>query len=533
MNRHAIITLLIVFLTMSFSHSSALDKSFANVHDLRREEDFARRAADWRNGAIIYQVIVDRFGKPSPEQYEEKRALFEEPRVLMEWDEEPRQGVYLEEAEVWSHEIEFWGGDLQTLQDNIDWIEQLGTDVLYLNPIFMAYTNHKYDTQNYFEISPEYGDREDVIELARDLEERGMRLVLDGVFNHMGRTSPFFQEALEDPGSQWRDWYFIGDEYEMGYRGWYDVANLPELRLENPEVRARLWGDPDSVIQGYLREGVSGWRLDVAFDIGFTYLNELTRSAHEARSDSLIIGEIWNYPEEWSPAVDGVMNMTIRHLIMETVRGNCSPELLGRHIERMVEDSGLEPILKSWIILDNHDTQRLKTELPDQTDRHMAQLLQFTVPGSPCVYYGVELGMEGGYDPEMRAPMKWEDATDDNPELTWMRRLIAARRESPALRYGDFRLLDSDNLLAFLRRTNHAEELRIVLANPTNQPVKELLMVRDSKMMSGVRMADMFSDAEFEVFSGTMAVELAPGAFHLLRPRIQDTIEYNHFKRVQ
>jgi glycosidase len=504
---------------------------FANSHDLARRADYLRREADWRNGAIVYQVIVDRFVPPA--NLEAKRALYPPPKRLRTWDEVPRPGTYNEEVQVWSHEIDFWGGDLQSLRTKLDYLHELGVDVLYLNPIHQAYTNHKYDAQDYFEVSPEYGTRADVRQLASDVHARGMKLVLDGVLNHMGRSSPYFKEAMADPNSPWREWYYISDEYEMGYRGWYNVANLPELNLESATVRARLWGDPDSVIQGYLRDGVDGWRLDVAFDIGFRHLAELTQGAHTARPGSLVIGEIWNYPEEWSPALDAVMNMTAREFILQLVRGNLSGRKAGLMMDRIVADYGIEPSLKSWIIIDNHDTERLNTILREPWQQRMAQVLQFTLPGAPCVYYGVEIGMEGGGDPEQRGPMRWDLVNEDNPQLKFMRDLIELRRETRSLRIGDYRPIPSDHLYAFLRRTDRVEEAALCVFNPTDDPVKEVLLLPDSKIMNYAELVDAFTGSSIRAFCGMFEVTVPARTAMVLRPKIERTVEYSPYKRVQ
>ena len=265
-----------------------MTSSFASHYDLQRAPDLAHRAADWRNGALVYQVLVDRFAPP--ENIEAKRHLYASPRKLRKWNESPQRGTFLSEHDVWSHEVDFWGGDLNSLRGQLDHVQDLGADVLYLNPIHQALTNHKYDAQDYFAVSPEYGTRADLKTLADDLHRRGMKLVLDGVFNHVGRSSAWFQEAMKDADSPKRSWFDIAPTYKLGYRAWANVANLPELRLENPAVQARVFRDPDSVVQGYLRDGVDGWRLDVASDIGFAILADLTRAAHEARPGSLVIG---------------------------------------------------------------------------------------------------------------------------------------------------------------------------------------------------------------------------------------------------
>ncbi|MBX7246349.1 MAG: alpha-glucosidase C-terminal domain-containing protein [Candidatus Sumerlaeaceae bacterium] len=504
---------------------------YANEVDRKLGPVYQARAADWRNGAVVYQVIVDRFA-PS-DNLDAKRALYPAPKRLRNWDETPKAGAYNDEAKVYSHEIDFWGGDLKSLRKKLDYVSRLGVDVLYLSPIHLAYTNHKYDAQDYFEVSPEYGTREDVTRLAKDLHARRMKLVLDGVFNHMGRTSPHFQEALANPKSPWRDWFYIGPEYKHGYRAWYDVANLPEINHESAKVRARLWGDVDSVVQGYLRDGVDGFRLDVAFDIGFVYLGELTRAAHRAKSGSLTVGEIYNYPEEWFPALDGVMDMHECGLIYNFVKGKTNGPLTGRQLERLVADCGLEPLLKSWIVLDNHDRKRLKTEIPDDAKRHMAQVLQFTLPGSPCVYYGVELGMEGGDDPEQRGPMRWDLVNDNNAELSWTLQLMNLRKDCPAVRYGDFKLLDTANALGFVRRTDKVAETAFVVANNTDKELSESIPTRESKIMDGAKLRDAFTGKECSVNLGLINVTIPARTIYVLRPVVPETKDYTHYKRVQ
>ena len=506
---------------------------WANRYDLQRAAVLAERAADWRNGAIVYQVMVDRFAPPA--NLDAKQSLYPAPKKLRDWTELPERGVKLDDVQVWSHEIDFWGGDLTSLRGKLDYIDELGADVLYLNPIHQAYTNHKYDAQDYFAVSAEYGTRSDVKALADACHERGMKLVLDGVFNHVGRSSEWFQSAISDPQSPQREWFFIGDQYEFGYRGWANVENLPELRMESPTLRARVYGDADSVVQGYLRdEGIDGWRLDVAFDLGFVYLSELTESAHAAKPGSLVVGEIWNYPEEWAPSVDAVMNFHARQIILHLARGEASGAHAGRLFERMIADAGMDHMLKSWIILDNHDTKRLKTELPETWQQRMAQILQFTLPGSPCVYYGVELGMDGGDDPANRGPLRWELVSDDNEDLEWMRKLIAMRRENPALKIGDFRLLDADKLLAFMRRTDRLAETTVVVVNASDAESTDVINLRESKLMNWDRLRDELSEAEIKVFSGLARVTVPPHTARVFRPVVSvDDSSYSAHKRLK
>jgi len=257
-----------VFLTILTAGLCGSQALFAN--DVRQNSDpslFDIREQDWRNGALVYQVLVDRFAPAADLQA--KSHLYAPPKILRQWDETPKVGVYLEDAGVWSHEIDFWGGDLDSLRSKLSYINELGMDVLYLNPIHSGFTNHKYDSLNFETVSLEFGDRKDVSKLADDLHKRDMRLVLDGVFNHMGRNSEKFKHAMNNPRSKYRNWFYFGDQYPGGARVWAQAKNLPELNLENKEVKQHIYAGRSSVVQQYLKQGIDGWRLDVAFDIGY------------------------------------------------------------------------------------------------------------------------------------------------------------------------------------------------------------------------------------------------------------------------
>lgn len=511
----------------------------ANRFDAALAGTFEAREKDWRNGAVVYQVLVDRFA-PSA-NLEAKRYLYPAPKVLRGWDELPRAGKYLPEAKVWSHEIDFWGGDLASLGTKLDYVQQLGADVLYLNPIHLAYTNHKYDALDYKVVSPEYGTREDVKALAANLHGRHMKLVLDGVFNHMGRNSLVFKQADASLDNPYRQWFVFGPQYEGGARTWALAQNLPELNLENPEVRDHLYAKPDSVVRGYLRDGIDGWRLDVAFDIGPDFLNELTQAAHREKPGSLVIGEIANYPKEWFPAVDGVLGFTLRQLILRTASGQLDATTAARMVNRMVEETGVEPMLKSWLYLGNHDTARLATTLPDERQRRLAQVLQFTLPGSPNLYYGDELGMLGGEDPEMRAPMRWDQATPDNAALAWTKLLVRMHHGERALRVGNFRLLESQRLFAFERYTDRARDAVLVLVNPSSADVTDTVLIPDSKIMDNTRLVDLIGvpkDAAkpaepLRVNSALLQVTVPAGSFLVLKPEITPPGGYTNYKRVQ
>lgn len=506
---------------------------YANRFDRELVGVFDAREKDWRNGAIVYQVLVDRFA-PSP-RLEEKKSLYPAPKVIRAWDEVAKRGTYLPEVKLWSHEIDFWGGDLQSLSTKLDYVESLGADVLYLNPIHLAYTNHKYDALDYAKVSPEFGTRGEVTALAKNTHARGMKLVLDGVFNHMGRNSSYFKLAEANPASPYRDWFYFGTQYPGGARAWALAENLPELNLENPKVQAYLYGNQDAIVQSYLRDGVDGWRLDVGFDIGFASLGAITRAAHAQKPGSLVVGEIANYPKEWFPSVDAVMNFNLREIILQTLGGSIDAATAARMVSRMMDEAGIEPMLKSWVLLDNHDIPRLATAVPDVRQRRLAQVLQFTLPGSPNLYYGSELGMTGGEDPEMRAPMRWDLANNDNPELTWTKQLIKLHKQHRALRIGNFRLVTAGQLFAFERYTDRVEDTVVVLVNPGAKEVTESVLVANSKFMSGGELRDLLNPSAkpVRINAALLNVTVPAGGYMVLKPDVKPDSGYTRYKRVQ
>ena len=498
-------------------------------------EAFARREQDWRNGAIVYQVLVDRFA-PST-QLDAKRALYPSPKVLRDWSETPNSGIYLPDAKLSSHELEFWGGDFASLRSRLDHIQQLGANVLYLNPIHLAYTNHKYDALDFLKISPEFGNREDFLCLVEDVHARGIKLVLDGVFNHMGRNAPIFQDAITNPSSEWRDWFAIGPQYAGGARAWIGVQNLPELNLENPAVRAYIYEDPDSVVRSYLRDGADGWRLDTAYELGPDYLRDLTRAAHLEKSGSLIVGEIVNYPGEWLKSIDAVMNFSLRHIVLGFASGTITPSSANRMLDRLVSDVGIESLLKSWMVIDNHDIPRIASQIPQDSLRRLVQVLQFTLPGAPNIYYGSEVGMTGGSDPENRGPMRWDLVRDDNPELIWIKKLITLRQQHRALRVGNFRTVEADRLLAFERYTDQTLETIIVLANPSDTTITERVMIANAFLMDDTPLVDVLAPTDAPAVCNIQAafitVTMSPESVLILTPREHSLGGYSRYKRVQ
>jgi len=491
---------------------------------------FADRAKDWRCGAVVYQVFVDRFhrsGAPDPKSYAAPQTYHPN------WSDLPKGGKKLPEVGAWSHELEFWGGDLKGVEQKLDYIKALDTDVLYLTPIFASLTNHRYDAQDYMQIDPHVGTEKDFGSLVSSTHKSGMKIVLDGVFNHMGASSRFFQDALKNPTSPYREWYVFDKKFDGGYKGWAGVANLPALNLENKVVRDRIWNSKDSIVRHYLNAGIDGWRLDVAFEIGPTFLGELTRAAHETKPGSAVLGELSGYPADWFDSVDGTFNFFAPNVVGSCLAGKTEGGVAGQMLQDWINDAGMENALRSWIHLDNHDTSRIASMVPDFEKRKLMWASLFLLPGSPVIYYGSELGLAGQGDPGSRAPMPWDQVSDTNKELSWVTQMLALRKETPAFKIGNFEALRTNKLIAWVRSTDKILDTRIVVINPTAEKLEETFPCRIGRIMSWGELQDELSPKDVvRSITGLVSVSVPPFSVRVLKPLPGDGKSWSPYHRI-
>ncbi len=366
----------------------------------------------------------------------------------------------------------FFGGDLAGIRSRLDYLQDLGVTGLYLTPIFRAGTNHRYDTHDYLQIDPALGGLEDFQGLVADLHKRGMRLLLDAVFNHCGDGFWAFEDVRQrGPDSPYADWFFV-DTYPLtsdppSYQTCGGAAYLPKLNTDHPEVRAYLL----DVTRHWLKQGADGWRLDVPWKVSQEFWREFRRAALVANPEAYLVAEVWRDSEPWlhGDTVHGVMNYWLRNLILDyCVLDHMDAEDFDYELNALRHKHGASAPYH-LNLLGSHDTPRMLTLCGEDSRRaRIAIVFQMTFPGVPMIYYGDEVGMRGGDDPLCRGGMLWEQGRWNRQLHETYRRLIRLRREHPALTEGDFEsLLVFNAVYAYCRSTG--EDTVLVVLNPRDR----------------------------------------------------------------
>lgn len=409
---------------------------------------------EWAMGTVYYQIFPERFA----------RSGYTVPsHTLVPWDATPTRENYL-------------GGDLEGIRQKLPYLQELGVDCLYLTPVFAGDFNHKYATTDYFAIDPDFGTEEELATLVRQAHERGMRVLLDGVFNHTGiHFAPFADLMANGPRSRFRDWFYP-KRYPITvdaacYECVGDYPFMPRLNTANPQVQAFIL----SVMRYWLeRAGIDGWRLDVADELDPGCVRYLRRQLRAEFPEALLLGETWGDATRMlceNDQFDTVMNYLFRDAMMDYfAHGAIDEEQLDARLGHMLMKYPQETALCLYNCLSSHDTARFLTEAGGECWRlKLAVAFQMLFPGSPAVYYGEEIGMQGENDPGCRAGMTWDRM--DEELLTWTRRWIRFRREHEVIRKGKYRTLLADRQKGLFVFERASQEERIVAVfNRSAQP---------------------------------------------------------------
>ncbi len=453
--------------------------------DLSEKDVFT--TPDWARDAIFYQIFPDRFAQGSEEnnprfieQYRDKENRYK--AYIPEWHQGIKEGddpVLRDEEQLTDDDnsihpeagyYAYYGGDLIGVKEKIPYLEELGINVIYFNPIFEASAYHRYNTAGfeYIDESLVYkGDQEAsrqfFAELVEELAERDIKVILDGVFNHVGYEHWAFQDIVEnEEDSPYIDWFNVHDFpvrtlYEQqqedlppNYDGWWDFGHMPELDVSNPEVRDYIW----DITEQWMDKGIAGWRLDVPTDVTQTdprFWSDWREHVKSLDEDAYISGEIWDDASSYlqGDEFDAVMNYRFRDAVNSFVgQGRSSADEFHRDMMRLFLDYPDQSVYTLQNLLGSHDTTRYMTLVDgDRARFKLSKFLQFTYFGAPMIYYGDEIGMEGGDDPDNRRTMVWEEREYTAPDeglREYIEDLIDMRRDCKILRRGEIDTLEAD-----------------------------------------------------------------------------------------
>ncbi|WGS65550.1 alpha-amylase family glycosyl hydrolase [Marinitoga aeolica] len=419
-----------------------------------------------------------------------------------------------------------YGGDLKGIQEKIDYLKELNVDFLYLTPIFESNSNHRYDAKDYFKIDPILGDENDLKNLITVLHKNNIELCLDIALNHMSNESIWFKNALNNEKEKEFFRYENGD-----FTYWRDHKSLVELNLESKNLRKILWQDENSAMKKWTKLGVDHWRLDCAYDLGFDILKDIVKHIKSLGENHDIIGEVWAYPKEWIQIMDGIMNYYYTVIIRNMLNGSLKPKIAAEILKNTIKDSGMK-ILKSWNMLSSHDSPRIKNTFGNKWK--LAVIMQFTLPGSPLIYYGEELGMEGDHDPFCRGVMEWDKVNENNETLKFYMKLIDLFNNSIALKKGKYYevISNDENILAYYRKYNSIRDGKLVVINPTNEDKEIQLYFEESLLLDAMHLFDHFSDNELYIEMGSVKGKIPANSFGIFHMKPREYKTYSAYKRL-
>lgn len=427
-----------------------IDRMFDCPQNLREEEMF--EVPEWAANKVVYQIFPSRYAASQPV---DKELWYKAPITF----------------------TDNLHGDIRGIIDHLDYIRDLGIDVIYLTPIFKSDSSHKYDTIDYYQIDPSFGTAEDLRELVQKAHQYGMKVVLDAVFNHTGRDFFAFKDILENKEkSKYLDWYFI-DKFPLDTEpgqtpnfkcfGYY--GGMPKLNLKNPEVEKYV----TDVACYWLKEcDIDGWRMDVGDEISHYFWKHFRRAVKAVKKDALIIGEIWHYAgdflegDEWDTVMNYPFYLNLIDLLAdEKIDVSRFIQNLGYMKGRL--NKKCYPLM--WNLIDSHDTARFLHLCNNKQKQHLAAAFQLLMPGMPMIYYGDELAMPGANDPDCRRGMYWDEEYRDNEMLEWYKRLIQVRRTHACIVEGELAEIitrDEDGTIVLIRK--NTEETVALIFNCSN-----------------------------------------------------------------
>ncbi|MBD8069538.1 alpha-glycosidase [Bacillus sp. PS06] len=490
----------IVYGERGFIEKDPKNSSFYFCFPFLNEADVFK-SPEWVKDTVWYQIFPERFANGNSEL---------DPEGTLPWgSEDPKPDS-------------FFGGDFEGIINHIDYLVELGITGIYFTPIFKAPSNHKYDTINYLEIDPQFGDKETFKKLVDLCHEKGIRVMLDAVFNHSGFYFDAFQDVLENQEeSKYKDWFHLREYPVVGlpepnYDTFAFTHMMPKLNTENPEVKEYLLNVGRYWIEEF---DIDGWRLDVANEVDHQFWREFRTAVKSVKSDVYILGEIWHDSMPWlqGDQFDAVMNYPFTEATLGYIaKDEIHAEQFSQALTQVLTSYPKGVNEAAFNLLGSHDTARVLTISKDSKEKlRLLFLFQLSFIGSPCIYYGDEVGINGENDPGCRKCMVWDEADQDKDLLQFVKKVISLRKEYPAFgNHGEFKMLETN------RETNHIiyskrskdEEIFIAINNSA-----EDITVNIPYDFTGKNPVDLWNDTQLKENSN---LELAPYGFSIIQVKL-------------
>jgi glycosidase len=457
----------------------------------------------WYREGIMYQIFVDRFHRGEDslgESKGEKGSLYH-----LDWYDTP---FYIREKDNSIRRWTFFGGNLRGIIKKLDYLKGLGVSIIYLNPIFKARSNHKYDTGDYMTIDPMFGNQQIFRELVLEAKNRGIHIILDGVFSHTGAYSIYFNKDGTYPGlgacqskdSPYYSWYKFED-YPDKYESWWGIETMPNVDEMEPSYREFIYGGEKSVVRHWMRMGAKGWRLDVADELPDEFIKELRSAVKEVDDEGILLGEVWEDASNkvsygqlreylFGEELDSTTNYPLRRIWLDFILGRINADATHRRVMALYENYPRESFYSAMNLIGSHDSIRILTRLGEappeegleegereeyRLDRdarklgikriRLITLMQFFFPGVPCIYYGDEAGLEGYSDPYNRGTYPW--GREDTDILDWYVKITGFRQQYGVIRDGDFKSFYlGEDIYGFIRENSRDRIIVLINRSP-------------------------------------------------------------------
>ena len=507
------------------SNNSGNCQEYYNEYDINKYQITVSKKVNtpkWFEEGVLYHIFVDRFNKTGKIHNPKKNSF-----MYANWEDTP---MYIKNSEGEIARWDFHGGNLKGIISKLNYLKSLGISIIYLSPIFEAQSNHKYDTGNYKAIDPMFGDEEIFKELIEEAKEKGMSIILDGVFSHTGDDSIYFNKygnydslgAYQSKESKYSSWYNFKN-YPNEYDCWWGVKSMPNVNENEESYMDYIIRDKDSVINKWMNYGVKGWRLDVVDELPNKFLDELRKETLKANNESILIGEVWedasnkiSYNERrkylLGNQLNGVTGYVYKNIILDFLTYKINSSDVYNKFMTIKENYPKYAFKSNLNLLGTHDTPRILTELNEDKELlNLAVAIQMTFEGVPYVYYGDEAGMTGGKDPDNRKTYPWKN--EDKELIAFYKKMIKDRNNNEVLSRGDttFLNLENEDVFAYIRHMENSQENEVlVIVNRSNN--ENTVSINLKEVYKSIKSAE----EEYELIDNKVYIRLEPKSFKIL-----------------